>query len=105
VDESGAYSNIATVTTNGYTGDFSYAWAPPKEGTYDIVATFAGDYSYGSSMARTSVKVTPATNNSNSNSNITTVPDNTTLLYGILAAVVVAIIIGLVAIALTLRKR
>jgi hypothetical protein len=107
VDESGTYSNIATVTTNGYTGDFSYAWSPPKEGTYDIIATFAGDYSYGNSMARTSVKVTqaPATDNTDSNSGVTNVPDNTMLLYGILAAVVMAIIIGLVAIVLTLRKR
>jgi hypothetical protein len=32
-------------------------------------------------------------------------PENTMLLYGILAAVVIAIIIGLVAVALVLRRR
>ena len=52
--------DIGQVTTNGYYGTFSKAWAPPKEDTYQIIATFAGDESYGSSEASTAVSVGPA---------------------------------------------
>jgi hypothetical protein len=107
IDENGTYTNIATVATNGYAGDFSYAWTPKSTGTYQIIATFAGDYSYGSSIARTAVTVAPApaTPSSTASNNASNAPDNTMLLYGILAAVVIAIVIGLVAVLLSLRKR
>jgi hypothetical protein len=52
--------DIGTVTTNGYYGTFSKAWTPPNEDTYTIVASFAGDDSYGSSSAATAVTVGPA---------------------------------------------
>jgi hypothetical protein len=52
--------DIGQVTTNGYYGTFSKAWTPPKEDTYQIIATFAGDESYGSSAASTAVSVGPA---------------------------------------------
>jgi hypothetical protein len=60
VDESGNPVEIGTTTTNGYFGTFAYAWTPPDEGTYEIIATFAGDDSYGSSGAATAVTVGPA---------------------------------------------
>jgi hypothetical protein len=60
VDESGNHVEIGTTTTNGYFGTFAYAWTPPDEGTYEIIATFAGDDSYGSSGAATAVTVGPA---------------------------------------------
>ncbi len=52
--------DLGTVTTNGYYGTFSFAWEPPEEGTYTIVATFEGDESYGSSAAATAITVGPA---------------------------------------------
>jgi len=52
--------DIGTTTTNGYYGTFSHAWTPPDEGTYEIIASFAGDESYGSSGAATAVNVGPA---------------------------------------------
>ena len=52
--------DIDQVTTNGNYGTFSKAWTPPKEDTYQIIATFAGDESYGSSEASTAVSVGPA---------------------------------------------
>jgi hypothetical protein len=56
-DEAGNYIDIGTTTTNGYYGSFGHAWTPPDEGTYEILAQFAGSESYGSSGAATKVVV------------------------------------------------
>ena len=60
IDEKGTYINIGTATTSAYYGTFEMAWTPPAEGTYKIIASFAGDDSYGSSGASTAVSVGPA---------------------------------------------
>jgi hypothetical protein len=77
------------------------AWTPPKEDTYTITASFASDDSYGSSSAATGLSVGPAPETP-STPEIPTPVDNTMLLYGILALVVIAILIGIAAL---LRKR
>jgi hypothetical protein len=51
--------NLGTATTDGYYGTFGYDWTPQSEGLYKIVASFAGDESYGSSGAATYVIVGP----------------------------------------------
>ena len=53
IDQDGNYIDIGTTTTDGYYGTFAHAWTPPEEGTYKIIASFAGDDSYGSSGAAT----------------------------------------------------
>ena len=103
IGSDGTVIDLGTVTTNGYYGTFSKAWAPPKEDMYTVIAQYAGDASYGSSSAGTFVQVGPAPATP-STPEIPTPVDNTMLLYGILVAVVIAIIIGLVAILLVLRK-
>jgi hypothetical protein len=60
IDANGAATNLGTVTTNGYYGTFSKSWTPTNEGDYTIVASFAGDDSYGSSSAATAISVGPA---------------------------------------------
>jgi len=55
----GSVINIGTAVTDGYYGVFSYAWTPPSEGLYNIIATFEGDVSYGSSSASTGLLVGP----------------------------------------------
>ena len=60
IGEDGSCTDIATVVTSGYYGTFSYVWIPENEGTYEIIASFAGDASYGSSAASTAVAVGPA---------------------------------------------
>jgi hypothetical protein len=60
IDSNNNYVDIGTVTTSAYYGTFEMAWTPPTEGTYRIVASFAGDDSYGSSGASTAVTVGPA---------------------------------------------
>jgi hypothetical protein len=96
VSSDGSVIDIGTVTTNGYYGTFGQEWTPPDEGTYQIIANFAGDASYGSSGASTVISVGPATPTPET-PEIPTPVDNTMLLYGILVLVVIAIIIGLVA--------
>jgi outer membrane protein assembly factor BamB len=105
IGSDGTVIDIGTTTTNGYYGAFSYAWTPPKEDMYTIMASFNGDDSYGSSSAATFVSVGPAPATPTPTPTPTppeAAPDNTPLLYGILVAVVIAIIIGLLAL---FRKR
>jgi len=103
IDENGNPYDLGTTTTNGYSGVFSVAWTPPAEGKYDIIATFAGDDSYGSSMSTTAVSVGPAPAETPP-VEIPTPVDYSTMLYGIMAAVVIAIVLALVAILLLFRK-
>ena len=60
IDSKGTVIDIGTVTTNGYYGTFGISWTPPDEGKYEIIASFVGDDSYGSSSAATAVSVGPA---------------------------------------------
>jgi outer membrane protein assembly factor BamB len=60
IDSNGNPITIATVTTNGYYGTFAFTWNPPKEDTYTITASFAGDNSYGSSSAATGLSISKA---------------------------------------------
>jgi hypothetical protein len=105
IGSDGVPIDLGTATTNGYSGVFSLAWTPPAEGTYQIIAAFAGDASYGSSMSTTAVSVGPATAPYPEPIPPGAPVDNTSLLNGILAAVVVAIVVGIAALLVALRKR
>jgi len=101
-DVAGDIVDIGTVTTNGYYGTFSMAWTPPKEGTYTIIAAFAGDDSYGSSSAATAVAVVPAAVTPTTPGGSTdTQPDYTWTIIGTGIAVIIAVAIAV----LLLRKR
>jgi hypothetical protein len=104
IDSDNNVIDLGTTTTNGYYGTFSMAWTPTKEDTYTIIASFAADDSYGSSSAATAVTVGPAPETPPT-PEIPTPVDNTMLLYGILAAVIIAIIASLAALAIVLGKR
>jgi PQQ-like domain len=60
IGSDGSFVDLGAVTTDGYYGTFSKTWTPPTEGDYKIVASFAGDESYGSSGASTAISVGPA---------------------------------------------
>jgi hypothetical protein len=106
IGSKGNVISIGTTTTNGYYGTFGMAWTPPDEDTYTIMASFAGDDSYGSSSTGTSLVVTPAPASPTPTATPPeAAPDNTGLIYATLAAVIVAIIIGIVAVLVGLRKR
>ncbi len=104
IAEDGSYTDIGTATTDPYHGTFEKAWTPPAEGTYKIIATFAGDASYGSSGAATAVTVGPAP------TPITipeqpTPPDYTMTIIGTGVAVIVVVAVLLAAAIMILRKR
>ncbi len=100
----GSVTDIGSTTTNAYYGTFATAWTPPAEGVYTIMASFAGDDSYGSSSAATSISVGPAPTAAPTQSPPEAPVDYMPTLTGILAAVVVAIVISVIALAVVLRK-
>jgi hypothetical protein len=105
INSTGYVFDLGKTTSNG-NGDFVLKWTPPSEDYYLITASFTGDQSYYSSYDVTSVAVgaapkeivfpdpTPATE----------IPAYQTIDLAIIAAVAVAIIIGVVNL-LALRKR
>jgi outer membrane protein assembly factor BamB len=102
IDSAGKVINIGTATTSAYYGTFEMAWTPPAEGTYKIIASFAGDDSYGSSGAATAVSVSAAPTTSAPQ---TVVPDyNMTIIAAAIAIITAVAIVGLL-IFLGLRKR
>ena len=105
IGSDGAVIDIGTVTTNGYYGTFGYSWTPPAEGTYQIVASFAGDDSYGSSGASTSVSVGPAPETIQFPQQALP-PDYTMTIVAAAIAITIAVVIAVaVATVLILRKR
>jgi hypothetical protein len=58
VDANGNYRNIGT-TTSDSNGLFSFTWKPDIEGTYWVIATFAGSESYWPSQAESTFVVDP----------------------------------------------
>jgi hypothetical protein len=98
----GTYVDLGTTTTDGYYGTFGLSWNPENEGTYKIIASFAGDDSYGSSDAATYVTVGPA-----AAANGQIVPEGHPLIsteVAIIAAVAVVAIVAVVGY-WVLRKR
>jgi hypothetical protein len=104
IGEDGTTYDLGTAVTNGYSGVFGMAWAPPAEGKYEIIASFGPDESYGSSSATTNLIVGAAPEPYPSPVAPAAPVDNSSLLYGILAAVIVAIVLGIVAVLFTLKK-
>jgi len=91
----GSSIDIATVM-NDNTG-FKYAWTPPSNDLYTIVATFEGTESYGSSLATTGLSVSataPAT---------TAAASGSTDLYIVAATIVILIAIAIATV--VLRKK
>ena len=95
---------IGTTTTNGYYGTFNMPWTPAKQDTYQIIASFAGDASYGSSSAATGVTVGPEPTQQPQVE--PPVPTDITPLYYAVAGAAIAIIIAVaLATVLIIRKR
>ena len=107
IGSDGNYIDIGTVTTSGYYGTFGLAWTPSEEGTYEIIASFEGDDSYGSSGASTFVSVGPAAAPAVPIEPEPTEPTEAPFItteVAIIAAVAVVAVIGIVAY-WALRKR
>jgi hypothetical protein len=104
VDSNGNYRNIGT-TTSDSSGMFSFTWKPDIEGTYSVIATFAGSESYWPSYAETSFVVDqPATPIPTSEPKQPTSIADTYFIPAIAGLFVFVAIIGVIII-LVLRKR
>jgi hypothetical protein len=99
----GSVTDIGTVTTNGYYGTFYKEWAPPAEGSYEIIASFNGDDSYGSSAASTAISVGPASEQIKIPEQIVP-PDYTMTIIGVGVALAIVVIMA-VAVAVLILKR
>jgi hypothetical protein len=105
IDPNNNAVTIGTATTSGYYGTFEMPWTPPSEGTYKIIATFAGDDSYGSSSAATAVSVGAQATTSSSPAPALVVPDYTmTIVAGFVAIAIVVVVIGAL-IMMMIRKK
>jgi hypothetical protein len=60
IGSDGSYEDLGTTTTDGYYGTFGFKWTPTAQINYEIIASFEGDDSYGSSGASTFITVGPA---------------------------------------------
>lgn len=104
IDANGSGINIGTTTTNAYYGTFEMEWTPPAEGTYKIIASFAGDDSYGSSGAATAVSVGPAPAAIQFPEQIAPI-DYTMTIIGVGIAVIIAVAVAVAINIIILKKR
>jgi hypothetical protein len=104
IGSDGTVIDLGTATTNGYSGEFDKAWTPPKEDNYQIIASFAGDDSYGSSMSTTAVSVGPAPEKITLPEQAVPI-DYTMTIIGVGIAMIIAVIIAVAIAVLILRKR
>jgi hypothetical protein len=95
-DSNGQSTEIGSVTSDS-NGNFGYTWTPNNEGTYKIVASFAGTNAYGSSDASTYLTVSPSTSAGAASSGT----DFTVLI----AVAIITLIVAIIAVLLLLRKR
>ena len=102
IKEDGSVVDLGTATTNGFYGTFSFAWTPPDEGTYTIIASFMGDESYGSSSAATAITVGPPPEEIEI-PEYPTPTDYMPILIGIIIAIIIIVILVIYAI-VSIRK-
>ncbi len=96
VDPNGNNVHIGDAVSD-ISGTYSFMWQPDLAGEYKVMATFVGSASYGSSYATTAVGVVegPQTSTPSPSSQIEQAPIST-FEVAILAAVIIAILIGVV---------
>jgi len=135
IDSSGASTNIGSVTSDSTGNYAISYTAPTTPGLYKIIANFAGSESYYASSAVTAITVvgavpTPASANDVASAVVAILPptaspvptapsasdvasqvvanlpgEDNTLLYAAIAIIIIAVLIGLVNLALVMRKK
>jgi hypothetical protein len=105
LDHNNNYRSIGTTTTNAL-GDYSFTWTPDIPGNYTVYATFAGTQSYYASSASTGFYAgNPAATAAPTATPLSGVASNTTLMYGIIAIIIVIVIIGALIMLMLSKKR
>ena len=103
IDPNGNYIDIGNVTSD-LTGAYGCNWKPQVSGTYQIIATFQGSNSYGSSFAQTYMSVSEASPTA-SPYPVTSLPPTETYIALSTIAIIIAIAVIGALILLSLRKR
>jgi hypothetical protein len=103
IDPNNNHVHIGTVTSDA-AGNFGFVWTPTIPGRHQIIATFAGDDSYGSSMATTYAVVAEAPAEPAA---VETPVDmtGTYVTYGTIAIIIAIAVVGALLALLMLRKR
>jgi hypothetical protein len=104
LDSNNNYRTIGTTTTNS-NGFFSFNWKPDIVGNYTVTATFAGSQSYYSSSAQTAFLATaPSATIAPTATPLNGLASNNTLMYGVVAIIIVIVIIGALTMLMLNRK-
>ena len=104
LDSNGNHYSIGTTTTDE-NGAYSLSWSPNIPGNFTIYATFAGTNGYWPSSSETHIFAGSAAPTSPPTATpITGLAANSTLVYGIVAIIIVIIVIGAVLALLVTRK-
>ena len=104
IDPNGNYQDIGEATSD-MSGMFKKMWTPEIEGEYTIIVTFEGSDSYYSSYAETAIGVGPAPSPATPIEPEATEAPFITTEVAIIAAVVIAAIIGIVAFWVLRRRK
>ncbi|MGA2681107.1 MAG: PQQ-binding-like beta-propeller repeat protein [Candidatus Bathyarchaeia archaeon] len=105
LDSNHNYRQIGTTTSDG-SGFYSFTWKPDITGDYTIYAVFAGTNGYYGSSAEAAVHAgAPPATQAPTASPASGLASNNTVMYGLIAVIIVIIIIGAVLAILVTRKR
>ena len=105
LDSNGNYRTIGATTTNAQ-GTFGFTWKPDISGNYTVYATFAGtDAYYGSSAATYFYAGATEATAAPTATPLSGLASNTTLMYGLVAIIIVIIVIGAAIMLMLSRKR
>jgi hypothetical protein len=105
IDPNGNAQVIGTAISNPYYGNYEMVWTPPTEGTYKIIASFAGDDSYSSSGAATAVTVSAAPEQTPTPTIQVTQGLSASEFYTAISGVTIAIIVAVIVVGLLLKKK
>jgi hypothetical protein len=103
IDPNGNYVHIGTATSDT-NGNYGYKFTPEVPGTYQIIATFKGSASYGSSAATTYLAVDEVAATASPYPEINLPPTEMYIVGGVVAIIIAIAIVGAL-ILLAVRKR
>jgi len=104
LDSNGNYRTIGTTTTTA-NGFYSFNWKPDIAGNYTVTAVFAGTQSYYGSSAQTAFYANaPSATQAPTATPLTGLASNNTLMYAVVAMIIV-FIVGIAIVALLVTRK
>ena len=104
LDSNGNYRTIGTTTTDA-SGFYSFNWKPDIAGNYTVTTTFAGTQSYYGSSAQTAFYAgASAPTAAPTATPLSGIASQTTLMYGVIAIIIV-MIVGIAVLAMLVTRR